>query len=249
MVDLTSSRVALKVICTNESEIKEVDQSNARCSECSHLPSDSVKIYISGVNLIWGFGWVGLALVWSANISVSWRLRAGAAGRRRRVRERRGVSAVCTWGPAGYNTPVELWDHLTVSHRSITANQTHVEADGYSALPTTLLASDVHEKQFCGFWHSQVSHTDHVTCLFDCSERFTTVTAPRNKSFLNSHTSCQNDGFKNLFCSWTALLAVGNNRGEILKSKKICLHLFYKIWSPILYLFIHELNKMTVLPS
>lgn len=87
--------------------------------------------------------------VWSANISVWWRLTAGAAGR-----GWRGVGGVRTWGPAGYDTPVELRDQLTVS--LLAADHTHV-------------ASRVHEREGCGFWCvTFMFHSRWLDCSYRC---------------------------------------------------------------------------------
>lgn len=96
---------SLKITWANECEIKEVDRSNAHPFKRPHLQPDAVKIYILGVNVIWGFSWVMLALVWSANIGIS----------RCSDTERRDVSRVLTWRPAGYSTPADLQDHVTGS--------------------------------------------------------------------------------------------------------------------------------------
>lgn len=100
-----SCSCSLKITWANECEIKEVDRSNARPFKRPHLQSGAVKIYILGVNVIWGFSWVTLALVWSANIGIS----------RCSDTERRDVSRVLTWRPAGYSTPADLQDHVTGS--------------------------------------------------------------------------------------------------------------------------------------
>lgn len=100
-----SCSCSLKITWANECEIKEVGRSNARPFKRPHLQSDAVKIYILGANVIWGFSWVTLALVWSANVGVS----------RCSDTERRDVSRALTWRPAGYSTPADLQDHVTES--------------------------------------------------------------------------------------------------------------------------------------
>lgn len=132
------------------------------------------------MNLIWGFSRVRLA-PFEVQTSV---FHGGAAGA---SRERQGVGAVCTWGPAGYNTPVELPDRLTVSHWA-SAQRAHVQADGYPVFPWTQQASDIHERQFCGF-PGFPYRSCHLFLQHDSSKRgfffpLTTVTAPRNKNFL-----------------------------------------------------------------
>lgn len=86
---------------------RERDQrgGSIRRSRRPHLRSEGVKIYILGANLIWGFGWLRLALfeVQTSVFHGGWEPALQGDGRQSEV-----VGSVCTWGPAGYNTPVEL---------------------------------------------------------------------------------------------------------------------------------------------
>lgn len=107
-----------KITWANECEIKEVDRSNAGPFKRPHLQSDAVKIYIFGVNVIWGFSWVTPALVWSANIGIS----------RCSDTERRDVSS-----PEGLQATAHLQICRIRLPGAAAAHETRVEADGCPA--------------------------------------------------------------------------------------------------------------------
>lgn len=131
-----SCSCSLKITWANECEIKEVDRSNAGPFKRPHLQSDAVKIYILGVNVIWGFSWVTPALVWSANIGIS----------RCSDTERRDVSS-----PEGLQATAHLQICRITLPGAAAAHETRVEADGCLAF------SMFQTCERCGLWYSQVS--------------------------------------------------------------------------------------------
>lgn len=189
-----SCSCSLKITWANECEIKEVGRSNARPFKRPHLQSDAVKIYILGANVIWGFSWVTLALVWSANVGIS----------RCSDTERRDVSRALTWRPAGYSTPADLQDHELLQ---LTRHVWRLK----DVLHFQCLR---HPCERCGLWYSQkscafpldtkISRFVYFICLLlhispQEQQHWQTTVTPRNKILLKSSTTCQNDGFKKLF--------------------------------------------------